>query len=260
MCLIIFAHQYWPGYPLVVTANRDEFYARPSAAAQYWADHSQVLAGRDLEQGGTWLGTTRSGRFAAVTNVRDPDGPGTNARSRGDLTREFLCTDTPPEDYLAKLAPQAQDYGAFNLLLGTPGQLWYFSNRVAADPRPLAPGLYGLSNAALDTPWPKVEHGKQRLYALLNSQPAPDCEQLTDVVADRALAAPEALSEQCQVGDMEHLLSAQFIHAGPYGTRACTALWRDAKGNGQWRETRFDERGETTGYSVEAITAPAGDG
>ena len=166
MCLLIFAHQLSADYPLMVAANRDEFYARPTAPAAFWPEYPGLLAGRDLEQGGTWMGVTREGRFAAVTNYRDPDVAMPAPRSRGELPLDYLAGSTTPASYLAELAKRGGEYAGFNLLVGDRDSLWYFANSGGQAPRALSPGLYGLSNARLDTPWPKVERGKAMLLSL----------------------------------------------------------------------------------------------
>lgn len=255
MCLLIFAHRPNADYPLVLAANRDEFHARPTAPATFWPGETGLLAGRDLEQGGTWMGITRSGRFAAITNFRDPARTERAPRSRGELPLEFLLGETPVDRYLEQLLPRADQYAGFNLLLGEGGSLWYASNAGAArelPPRPLPAGLYGLSNASLDTPWPKVELGKARLRDLLSAGP-PSHPGLAGVVGDRQLARPEELQLQGLRGEMDQLLSSQFIAAGPYGTRSCTTLWTTAAGTAHWRERSYDETGRETGQVEESF-------
>ncbi|KAA1189715.1 NRDE family protein [Pseudohalioglobus sediminis] len=252
MCLILFAHRASAEYPLLVAANRDEFHARPTAASDFWQEHPGVLAGRDLEAGGTWMGISADRRFAAVTNYRDPQRTAPAPRSRGELTSLYLTGDQSPRDYLLELEDRADDYAGFNLLLGDGKDLWYFSNQRTGNggPRALAPGIYGLSNAALDTPWPKVTRGKQALQQLLAG--APTHERLAVTVSDRELATPGQLSGQGLHGEMDQLLSAQFIVNPTYGTRATTTLWQDATGRRHWRETSFAPTGEPSG-AVEKV-------
>jgi uncharacterized protein with NRDE domain len=265
MCLLIFAHQVDRQLPLIVAANRDEFHARPTAASRFWPDHPQLLAGRDLELGGTWMGVTRGqssaagavegGRFAAVTNYRDPARTAPAPRSRGELPLGFLTGTERPAQYLAQLQQDADDYAGFNLLLGDCDELWYFANSTqAAERRPqrLEPGIYGLSNARLDTPWPKVELGKQRLVELLATG-APDHDKLASVVADPSLAEAGTLQRLGMGGEMDRLLSAQFIVTGSYGTRSTTTLWLDQQGRGSWRESSFDARGKLTGQQEHTL-------
>ena len=259
MCLLIFAHRVDSQLPLIVAANRDEFHARPTAASHFWSDHPQLLAGRDLELGGTWMGVTRGrsspggavggGRFAAVTNYRDPARTAPAPRSRGDLPLDFLTGTERPADYLQKLQRAADDFAGFNLLVGDCDELWYFANSTQAaerQPQRLEPGIYGLSNARLDTPWPKVELGKQRLVELLATG-ALDHDGLASVVADPSLAEAGTLQQLGRDGEMDRLLSAQFIVTGSYGTRSTTTLWLDQQGSGSWRESSFDARGQLTG-------------
>ena len=244
MCLIIFAHRTAPQYPLLVAANRDEFHARPTAASGFWRDQPGLLAGKDLEQGGTWMGITRSGRFAAVTNYRDPSRTAPAPRSRGGLTLDFLTGSLPPQAYLEQIAASAGEYAGFNLLLGDRQGLWYFSNSCPG-PRELEPGIYGLSNARLDTAWPKVETGKKSLAGALCREI--DHQQLATAVSDRLIASLEDLDRHGLGGDMEQLLSAQFIVNEFYGTRATTTLLVDSDDNAYWRELSFNGGGMETG-------------
>ena len=248
MCLIIFSHQPGQALPLVLAANRDEFHARATEASGFWQDHPDILAGRDLVAGGTWMGISRRGRFAALTNYRDPEASGPAARSRGELTLDFLTASSSPADYLESLAGREQDYAGYNLLVGSPGDLWYLSNagpRAQRGPRPLAAGSYGLSNASLDTPWPKVTLGKAALEPLLASR-AISHDSLASTVSSTALAAPEDLHLQNLTAEMDELLSAQFIDAGPYGTRATTTLWASSQGEVSWVERSYDQAGKET--------------
>ncbi len=256
MCLLIFSYRVDSRYPLVLAANRDEFHARPTAAARFWPEYPELLAGRDLEQGGTWMGITRSGRFAAITNYRDPARTGPAPRSRGELPLNYLAGSQDPESFLAGVLAHAREYAGFNLLVGNLDSLWYLTNSLPAgnaSPTRLQPGLYGLSNARLDTPWPKVVLGKQQLAALLRSG-EPDHHTLATVVADRRLADPGELHRQGLDGDMDQVLSAQFITAGSYGTRSSTTLWVDHKRRVSWRESGFDAVGNVVREQDEMFT------
>lgn len=253
MCLLIFAHRTDARWPLVIAANRDEFHQRRTAPARFWPESPELLAGRDLEQGGTWMGITRDGRFAAVTNYRDPARTAPAPRSRGELPLGFLRDTSAPSAYLEVLRRRADDYAGFNLLVGDRESLWYFTNSTPPAQRRaqrLDPGIYGLSNARLDTPWPKVELGKHRLLALLESG-AITHEGLTSVVGDRRLAPPRALQRQGLGSGMDHLLSAQFIVTSSYGTRSSTSLWLDDRAAVRWRETSFDAAGRIAGQREE---------
>jgi len=253
MCLVIFAHQCSPQYPLVVSANRDEFHARATEPSHFWPEQPQVLAGRDLEQGGTWMGTTRTGRFAAITNLRDPARTAPAPRSRGALILNFLAGEASPEAYLAEIRAEADQYAGFNLVVGDLQSLWIFSNsQGSGDPKALAPGLYGLSNAALNTPWPKVTLGKSALAGSLENSTLSHAE-LATAVHDRGLARPEELANHGLTGEMDQALSAQFITAGVYGTRSTTTLWLTRAGVAHWCERSFDEVGRETGRVEECF-------
>ncbi len=249
MCLVIFALNSHPRYPLLLAANRDEFYARPTAPARFLPEHPGLLAGRDLQAGGTWMGITRSGRFAAVTNFRDPARGGAAPRSRGGLPMDFLLGGETPAQFLSRVVPEAAEYGGFNLLVGTAEAMWYYSNSGGESaPRALGPGVYGLSNAVLDTPWPKLELGKRRLRGAL-AGPSVDHDALLAAVSDRSLAEPGQLHPLGLSEAMDRQLSAQFICARDYdyGTRSSTTLWLDAERRASWREITWDREGSAAG-------------
>lgn len=223
MCLILLAHDAHPRYRLVVAANRDELYARPAAPAAWWPDAPEVLAGRDLRGGGTWLGVTRGGRFAAVTNFRETALAAPDAPSRGHLVGGFLRGADTPGAYLGALAARAGEYAGFNLLVGEGGGLRWLGSRGGAA-RALEPGVYGLSNALLDTPWPKVVRGKAGLAVALAGGGEVDPAALFRVLWD-AEPAPDAHLPDTGVGlERERMLSSPFIRTPDYGTRASTVL------------------------------------
>ena len=224
MCLILLAWQAHPDYPLVVAANRDEFFSRRTAAADFWDDAPIVLAGRDLAAGGTWLGITRTGRFAALTNFRDPSRNKAGAPSRGELVRRFLTGRQNAQNYLAELEAEADRYNGFNLIFGDMNGLWCFSNCGEGE-RQLTPGIYGLSNHLLDTPWPKVALGKSALSAAL--QALPEEAPLFALLRDDRMAPDEALPRTGVSLDWERLLSAAFVRSPEYGTRSATVLLAD---------------------------------
>lgn len=247
MCLIAFAWRADLRYPLVVAANRDEFHARPAAPAEFWDDLGQpnLLAGRDLQAGGTWLGVTRSGRFAALTNVREPGrAQPVDPPSRGDLVRDFLAGTQSPEEFLA--ARELDAYAGFNLLLGTPAELWTAGNRDPQLPRALEPGVYGLSNAVLDAPWPKLVRAREAVREALAAGPTPA--DLLALLADRSRPADDAQLPETGVGlEAERFLSAAFLVSEPYGTRCSTALIHDAQaGELRFVERSFDPEGQPT--------------
>ena len=250
MCLILLAHAAHPRYALVVAANRDEFYERPTAPAQPWAEAPQVLAGRDLRGGGTWLGVTTEGRFAAVTNVREPGRVRLDAPSRGELVGGFLTGDASPAAFLRGLEPRADAYNGFNLLLGEGRELWWFSNRGGA-PRRLAPGVYGVSNHLLDTP--KVTRGKQRLQALLGAHDELPPDALLALLADAAPAADSELPETGVGREWERALSSAFIASPAYGTRSSTALLVERSGGATFVERSFAPGGEPAGEAAHRL-------
>lgn len=237
MCLIVFAWQVIPGVPLIAAANRDEYYARASAPAGAWAEHPQVFAGRDLHAGGSWMGITRDGpagsRFAAITNVRNPRELRAEAPSRGALVADYLAGTMTPQQYVEQIAPASAAYNGFNLVLGEGDTLIWYSNRGQIDERngkPLAPGIYGLSNALLDAPWPKVLKTKAQFASLL-CQGAPD-EAYFDMLADTTRAPDYRLPKTGVALDLERVLSAVCIETPGYGTRSSTVvrLYADAPG------------------------------
>lgn len=264
MCLITFAWQQHSRAPLLLSANRDEFHARPTAAADFWPESPELLAGRDLEAGGTWLGLTRDGRFAAITNIRDPRaGERQAARSRGDLTREFLAGSSDPGDYLHDVARQVDSFLGFNLLVGDGRSLWYLHGSVDEDsaPRRLTPGVYGLSNAALDVPWPKVRIASAALQQVVDTvhDALPSAATLRACVADRTLAAEHELHGQGLPGAMARALSAQFIVTPAYGTRCSTTLICRSDGSAQFTEQRYGSDGTLQGDDVFELAAAGRD-
>ena len=261
MCVVFLAWRVHPAYPLVLVGNRDEFHARPTAPAAPWGDAPSVFAGRDLKKGGTWLGVTRAGRWAVVTNYRDPALFAFEGLSRGALVADFLRADAPPGPWLEALAPRAEAYGGFNLLLGDRDEAWSFGDR-GGPPQRLGEGLYGLSNALLDTPWPKVEAGKARLAAHLNARGALDLAPLADLLSDGAPFPDDALPDTGVPRDFERQLSPLFIDIPErgYGTRASTAVTVDEAGELRFFERSWRPGREVTGEVEAAWRLPDGAG
>jgi uncharacterized protein with NRDE domain len=239
MCLIVFAWHAHPAFPLVLGANRDEFLDRPTQPAAFWPEQPDLLAGRDLRSGGTWLGVTRCGRIAAVTNFRQGAATRTNARSRGLLVSDFLVADRPPEHQLALVAAERSRYDGFNLLAGNRQELRHFSNR-GGDPAPVSPGVHGLSNALLDTPWPKVERAKAALARLLERGRDRLLEGVLTLLADQARPPDHALPSTGVSIEWERCLSPVFIVSPGYGTRSSTVLLVDRQGQVTFVERSFD--------------------
>jgi uncharacterized protein with NRDE domain len=241
MCLILIALDSHPDFGLIVAANRDEFYDRPSAAAGFWADAPWILGGRDLKAGGTWLGVDRRGRFAAVTNFRQGEREPAAPRSRGHLVSDYLTSGFDPRAHLERVQRDASLYNGFNLIAGDRRELFYFSNREGRA-RALGPGVYGLSNHLLDTPWPKVTSGKSALSALRISDPSELIPNLFALLSDRSQAADHLLPQTGVREDWERLLSSAFIASSDYGTRSSTVLLVGRDGG-----VVFVERNFTTG-------------
>ena len=233
MCLLLFALDAHPRHRLVVAANRDEFTDRPAAPLAWWADAPGVLAGRDLRAGGTWMGVTRAGRWAALTNVRDPQNPRpaglrSARRSRGELVAAFLGGAEAAADAARRVHAERDAYDGFNLVLRDGASTWVVSTRADA-PAELGPGVYGLSNDRLDTPWPKVVRGKAALRAALGSDPVP-LDALLALLSDDRPAPDDALPDTGVGIGWERTLSPAFIVAEGYGTRVSTALTVNADG------------------------------
>ncbi len=250
MCLILFAYQTSPRFPLVVAANRDEIFARPTAQASLWTDEEsgrQILSGRDQQAAGTWLGITPSGRFAAVTNIRDPSQTRPRARSRGDLTRQFLAGNSSPEHYCNSLEASYDQFAGYNLLVGDRDSLFYANNHEAKVWK-LEPGVYGLSNGLLNSSWPKVDKGKSRLAQLMQQPDRLSTDALLDMMGDRSQAADADLPNTGIGIEIERKLSSAFI-LNPergYGTLCSTALIVENSGKTRFSEQNFDSLGNKT--------------
>lgn len=242
MCLIVFAWRPDHQQPLLVAANRDEFYARPSLPLAEWQDAPGIFAGRDLQAGGTWLGIGPHGRFAALTNIRDP-GQAQGLRSRGELPADFLRGELSAHDFMQQLEGQCAHYSGFNLLCGDAQQLYYFSS-LERRARVLGSGVYGLSNAGLDTPWPKLQRAKAALTACLQ---APYADNLLELLADPTQAADSQLPQTGIGLAGERLLSSVFIASPSYGTRASSALIVNAEGERLLVERSFGPNGSYLG-------------
>ncbi len=255
MCILLLSIRQHPEYPLIVAANRDEFYARPTAAAAFWDDAPRVLAGRDLEHGGTWLGITRQGRFAALTNFRDAHSNRRDRPSRGHLVSNFLLDDEPADTYLAKIAEHGQQYNGFSLIVGQADALFYYSNR-EQQVRSLTAGIYGLSNDLLNTPWPKVTRGKQGIGELLSETDGPTPEALFATLADGAIAEDAVLPDTGIGLERERQLSPLFITGAEYGTRSSTVLLIDKKGEVSFFERTFQRNHHN--YTAVAYTFRVG--
>ena len=254
MCLIIFAHEYHSKYQLILAANRDEFYDRPAASLTFWEDNPRVLAGRDLKSMGTWLGVNKNGALAAITNFRDTESANPDAPSRGHLVSRFLVENLLPESYLKEIEKTGHRYNGFNLLVGKGQDLFYYSNKRGGIKK-IDPGLYGLSNEFLDTPWPKVVKGKEGLKQILEKDREVDPEAVFDLLADPSYAPDNALPDT-GVGDVwERVLSPLFIDSKIYGTRCSSLILMEKTGKTVFYERTYQRdkgiitEGQTVRYS-----------
>lgn len=275
MCLLVLAWKTHPRYRLVIAANRDEYHARPAAALGRWSAPDDILAGRDLRAGGTWLGVDRHRRFGVVTNFRDPPievpaalpvgrppgprilsgrsppsaaRPAETARSRGGLIPRYLASAAGPGEYLGALEHEAAGYGGFNLLLADGESLWYASNRGTPFARELSAGVHGLSNERLDTPWPKLRRVRRGFEDWLGSGSGAEGGELFALLGDRKPATEgEQLPSTGLSPQWERILSAPFVLHETYGTRCSTILAIDPAGGCYLAERRFDPSGACIG-------------
>ncbi len=223
MCLIVMALQAHPEYPLILAANRDEFYSRPTAPLAFWEDRPDILAGRDLQGKGTWLGVSVNGRLAAVTNYRDPSMDKAGALSRGVLVSGFLMDTGPPEAYVHRVRAQGDAYNGFNLIVGRPDELWWFSNVNSACSK-MSAGIHGISNRLLDTPWPKLEKAASCLAEIIRSGGKIDTEAIFQLLVDDAPPSDERLPDTGVGLDWERILSSVFVRSDAYGTRSSSII------------------------------------
>ncbi len=223
MCLILLAYKVHKEYPFILAANRDEFYDRPALPLNYWNDNQEILGGRDLEKMGSWLGISRTGRFAAVTNYRDPSRLRTDVRSRGEIVSAFLNGNDSPREYLKKVKAKRELYNGFNLILGNVSCLLHYSN-ISNIVEELEPGVHGLSNHLFNTPWPKVVRGKEKLELTVQDKSFPDKKKLFEILSDSLKAADKDLPNTGVGLQRERMMSPIFIESPGYGTRSSTVL------------------------------------
>ncbi len=241
MCLIVFSYKQHPTYDLIFAANRDEAYARATKAAHFWKDHPQILAGKDLKAGGTWMGVTRNGYLSALTNYRDLSVTKENPPSRGHLVLDYLIEESDPEKYMKSVSKRAHLYNGFNLLAGTTDKLMYYSNQLSKA-RQLSPGLYGLSNHLLNTPWPKVEQARMDLQHAINREQITE-EELFEILKNDTQAPDDALPDTGLPLELERAVSSVFIKTRDYGTRGSTVLLIDKDGHVTFTERRYGPEG-----------------
>ena len=225
MCLLLISYESHPRYKLIIAANRDEFYNRPAEPAMFWKDFPQLLAGKDLQAGGTWLGITKLGRFAAITNYRDMKNLKKDAPSRGELVSKFLTSDDTPNLFTEKLLASADLYNGYNLIYTGLKDFFYFSNQTKKSIM-LSPGIYGLSNHLLDTPWHKIEMSKTSFKKILNEENI-SSENLFDILSDTSTPPDEFLPDTGLTLEIERAVSPVFVSTPFYGTRSSTVIFID---------------------------------
>ena len=243
MCLILVAIQKHPTYKLILVANRDEYYARPAEPPHFWEDAPHLLAGRDLVAAGTWLGITRKARIAAVTNYRDPATVKSDAPSRGKLVSDFLLSDLDPASYLDLIRPAKDRYNGFNLILGNRDRITWYSNR-SDEVTPLLPGVYGLSNHLLDTPWPKVVRAKALFEEIIRTGGQISAESLFLLLKDHTMAPEDRLPRTGVPLEWERILSPIFITSPTYGTRSSTVVLIDKEDRITFMDRTFNSHPE----------------
>lgn len=229
MCLIALAMHVHPRYPLILAANRDEFYHRPTAPLGFWPDHPEILAGRDLEQNGTWLGVTKTGRIAAITNFREPGGGNASPVSRGLLVSGFLVSEASAEAYLRTVRDSGKNYNGFNLLTGTAREMWWYSNK-QQDAVKISPGIHTLSNHLLDTPWPKSLKIGSKLERLCHQKDIIAPEDIFPLLTDTTRPPDKDLPDTGVGLRWERMLGPVFVSSDIYGTRSSAVILCDSAG------------------------------
>lgn len=243
MCLIAIATQTHPRYPLIIAANRDEFYHRPTSPLAFWQDHPEVLAGRDLEQNGTWLGMTKTGRLAAITNYREPASINPGAPSRGHLVSNFLISEESPEDYLTAIRDSGKNFNGFNLVVGDLTHLWWYSNRNNRISE-ITPGFHAISNHLLDTPWPKIRKTLSGLRNICRLKREILPEDIFGMLADTSRPPDNELPETGVGLEWERILSSIFVSSEIYGTRSSAVILGNSSGRITFAERTFNPRAD----------------
>jgi uncharacterized protein with NRDE domain len=256
MCLLVLAWHAHPRYPLIVAANRDEFHDRPALPLAKWEGTEDIYGGRDLRAGGAWLAVDGRRRFGVVTNFRELQRPQAEAPSRGSLIPSYLQAAPGAGEFLAALQADSGRYSGFNLLLSDDRELWYASNRLDGFARQLEPGIHGLSNQYLDTPWPKLLRVRRRFATWLEHSVELEPEGLFEMLADRTRAsADDELPDTGLAAEWERTLSAPFVLDPRYGTRCSTVVMMETSGSMRIAERRFDPEGRETGETELLLNA-----
>lgn len=240
MCLILFAKNSHPDFPLIIAANRDEFYERPTTPADFWPDQSDILAGRDLEAGGTWMGINKYGKLSMLTNFRDLTNIKPNAPSRGQLVSDFLLDSQSAKHYLKQIESKGSLYNGFNLIVGDRSNLFYYGN-YQEGVHEIEDGVHGLSNALLDTNWPKVQRGTDKLSEAISNNQI-DIESLFDILKDEIKPPVEKLPDTGVGLEKEKMLSPMFIKSSNYGSRCSTVILMHKNGGVSFSERTFNTK------------------
>ena len=249
MCLIVFSYKNHPRYPLILATNRDEFYDRPTEAAHVWQTSPQIIAGRDKKAGGTWLGISKNGRFAALTNHRKMDDIKEDTTSRGIIVKDFLLSDDKPQEYLTELQQQGDQFNGFNLIAGTFDDLYYISNKKEGVHK-IEPGNHMLSNAFLNTPWPKTVEASASFKEILKEE-HPDESKLFEMLQNDQRYSLEKLPDTGLPEKMEKAVSSIFIETDNYGTRSSTLVFVDRKNNVRFVEKTYNTDTQEPANTVE---------
>ncbi|WP_371192928.1 NRDE family protein [Glaciecola sp. SC05] len=239
MCILFIGVEQHPDFPLIVAANRDEFHARPTQPSGFWQQHPKVLAGKDMQAGGSWMGVSKQGKLAALTNIRAPGQERSDAVSRGELVMDFLAKDYSDDDYLKRLSSKASEYNGYNLLFGQLDDLQVYNN-FEDSVYPLTNGVYGLSNANLNSPWPKLDLGRSELAKYCQQTSDLNIEHLFDLLGNNTKPEDEVLPQTGVPIEWERRLSSIFIESPDYGTRSSTVLLLDSYRQVFWQERSFD--------------------
>lgn len=248
MCLLTIAYNKHPKYPLIIISNRDEFYDREAAPAHYWEDEPSIYAGRDLLGGGTWIGVSKSGRLAAITNYRDPSLLEIGQRSRGEIVRNFLIEKGSSTIFFEELKKTKNLYGGYNFI-GYDGERLLHYNNILDEGGPVLPGIHSVSNASLNTPWPKVTLASEKLEKVLLLSSEEQLIAFKTLLEDRTIAPDEALPNTGVGIHLERILSAQFVKMNGYGTRSSATILFDYDGI-----IHFSERIYENGEFIQEIT------
>ena len=239
MCILFVAVNQHKDYPLIIAANRDEFFDRPTSPSAFWEGDPDLLAGKDEQAGGTWMGINRSGRIAALTNIRDPQKINIEATTRGELVSHYLQGKQQVNDYLKCLQNTRDNYNGYNLLFGPWQDLSVYNNHLNQTQK-LSTGVYGLSNASLNSPWPKISKGTFKLEEYCHDGHPIETDKLFALLKDSTQAADAHLPQTGIPLVWERRLSSIFILGEEYGTRSSTILLIDKNQHVTWQERSFD--------------------